>query len=329
MFKLRLGYLLSGIATGLVILFGFLGSLPDGKLRLVFCDVGQGDAIYIRFPDGRDMLVDGGPNNKVLECLGNHMPFWDRSLDIVLLTHPQKDHLQGLIEVVRRYDVSFFVKSDIGNNTEGYKALVDSLGERKTRVKTVTAGERITMGQAVLSVLWPTAGQIASMQRQPTGSGGAQASDVLGAQTTGDPNDASIVLWLRYGSFDAVLTGDADTRVEAGYRAKLALGAVEVLKVPHHGSKTGMTKDYLSWLFPNQGNSLCAPQNVSIKPASPSQGGQKNNCFLAVISVGKNNYGHPAAEILTMLSDKGTRVLRTDTEGDIVIESDGKTWSVR
>ena len=84
MFRLRIGYLLTGIATGLVLLFNFLGSLPDGKLRIFFCDVGQGDAAYIRFPDGRDMLVDGGPNNKVLSCLGNHVPFWDRHINLVV-----------------------------------------------------------------------------------------------------------------------------------------------------------------------------------------------------------------------------------------------------
>src|SRR5574341_1833681 len=125
MFKLRIGYVISGIATGLVLLFSFIATLPDGKLHLVFCDVGQGDAAYVRFPDGRDMVVDGGPNDKVLGCLGNHMPFWDRHIKIVVMTHPQKDHMQGLISVLDRYRVDYFVRSDVANDTEGYKKLME------------------------------------------------------------------------------------------------------------------------------------------------------------------------------------------------------------
>src|SRR3989344_728069 len=100
MFKLRYGYLISGIITGSILIFSFFGSFPDGKLHIVFCDVGQGDAAYVRFPDGQDMVVDGGPNDNVLGCLGKYMPFWDRHIDLVMLSNPQKDHLQGLISVL-------------------------------------------------------------------------------------------------------------------------------------------------------------------------------------------------------------------------------------
>src|SRR3989344_3949853 len=84
-------------------------SLPDGRLHLVFCNVGQGDAIFIHFPNGADMLVDGGPDNKVLNCLGRHMPFYDRTINILVLTHPQKDHFGGLITVLDRYAVSNYI----------------------------------------------------------------------------------------------------------------------------------------------------------------------------------------------------------------------------
>ena len=104
MFKLRVGYVISGIVTGLILLFSFIATLPDGKLHIVFCDIGQGDAAYVRFPDGRDMLIDGGPNDKVLNCLGKHMPFWDRRINLVVLTHPQKDHMQGLNPVLEHSD---------------------------------------------------------------------------------------------------------------------------------------------------------------------------------------------------------------------------------
>ena len=123
MFKLRTGYLITGIVTGCIILFSFFGTIPDGKLHVVFCNVGQGDAAYIRFPDGRDMVVDGGPDDKILGCLGKHMPFWDRSIDIVAMTHPPKDHMQGLIAVLSVMTWHILSGSDVDNDTEGYKNL--------------------------------------------------------------------------------------------------------------------------------------------------------------------------------------------------------------
>ncbi len=312
MFKLRVGYFITGISTGLILLFTFLGSLPDGKLHIVFCNVGQGDGAYIRFPDGRDMVVDGGPDDKMLGCLGKHMPFWDRAIDIVLMTHPQKDHMQGLISVFERYSVDTFVRSDVDNTTEGYKKLEDIVRQKNVSVRFETEGQTITVGPARVEFLWPSQEQIAkgkeatlaTRETQATQEGkanqGAHDLKVLGA-VTGDLNNYSLVFHLRYGTFDTVFTGDADQHVEYQYIGKkLSDDRVEVLKVPHHGSKTGMTDEFIQW----------------VKPA------------LAVISVGKNSYGHPSEKALGQLAAVGTRVLRTDQEGDIEIVSDGKGWKV-
>ena len=304
MFKLRYGLLISGITTGLVLLFSFVGTLPDGKLHIVFCDVGQGDGAYIRFPDGRDMLVDGGPNNKIIACLSHHMPFWDRKINLVLVTHPQKDHIGGIPEVLRRYRVDFVVRSDVGADSDIYGELLGVIKEKKIPEKFVTTNETIAIGPVVLSTLWPNQEQIAIFKRSPLASlqGVTLQSPVLGAKSPSDLNDGSVVFWLRYGSFDAIFTGDADTRVEADYRGtQLAIDGIEVLKVNHHGSKTGMSEDYLDWLKPR----------------------------LAVISVGKNSYGHPAQETLAKLAARAIQVKRTDTDGDIEIVSDGKGWQVK
>lgn len=300
MFHLRTGYLLAGITTGLIALFGFFWTLPDGKLHVVFCDVGQGDAAYVRFPDGRDMLVDGGPNNKVLDCLGRHMPFWDRRLNLVLLTHPQKDHMQGLITVLDRYSLDYVVRSDVANETEGYGQLMDVVKRRFVKQKFVTTGENISIGPTTLAVLWPSEDQIAVFKRSHLASQGETfQGSVLGARAPADLNDGSVVFSLRYGSFDALFPGDADTRVESGWRnAKLADDTLEVLKFPHHGSKTGMSEDFLEKLAPR----------------------------LAVISVGKNSYGHPAEAVLETLAKQGVEVKRTDKDGDIEIISDGREW---
>lgn len=285
MFKLKTGYFISGITTGLIILFSFLGSLPDGKLHVYFCNVGQGDSAYIRFPDGRDMIVDGGPNDSVLKCLGNHMPFWDRSIDMMVLSHPQNDHLKGLISVVERYHIRYFIHSDITNPTEGFRKLEAAINKKCVTEKFVISGESIGVDTVRLHILWPSAAQI----------------NVLGATTVGNLNDGSVVFWLRYGNFDALFPGDADSHVEDLYmQTRLSFNPVEVLKVPHHGSKTGMTKAFIDWLKPK----------------------------LAVISVGKNTYGHPSQEALNLLDAVGTQILRTDKVGDIEIVSDGRSWKV-
>ncbi len=311
-----MGYMISGITTGLILLISFFWSLPDGNLHIVFCDVGQGDAAYIRFPDGRDMLVDGGPNNQVLECLGRHMPFWDRHINLVLLTHPQKDHMQGLIAVLDRYGTDYFVRSDIGNTTEGYGQLMDVVARRKVKQKFITTGETVAVGATTLSVIWPTADQIAKMngqrdQRLNLASQGLTFSDpsVLGARAPDNLNDGSIVFALRYGSFDALFTGDADIRVESGWKnMQLADDTLEVLKFPHHGSRTGMSEEFLEQLFP------------------ASRPGLERG--LVIISVGRNTYGHPAEATLATLAKQAIPVKRTDKEGDIEVVSDGRGWEV-
>ena len=301
MFKLKTGYFISGIITGLILLFNFFQQLPDGKMHIVFCDVGQGDATYIRFPNGKDMLIDGGPSGpassagkqtpKVLGCLAKHMSIFDREIDVVVLTHPQEDHLGGLSEIVKRYQVHYFVHSDSTATTEGYTKFMDSIAQKHIPSRSVATGEEITIGMTQFVVLSPKKSILA----------GLGTSNVLGAA---DVNESCVVLRLSYGSFDALFMADADSQVDPELVTQpfRKQGELEVLKVPHHGSKTGMTEGFLSWI------------------------GQTDT---AIISVGKNMYGHPAPETLTQLTKRNMQVKRTDQEGDIEIITDGKTWMVK
>jgi len=299
MFKLRIGYLIAGITTGCILLLSFIWTLPDGRLHIIFCSVGQGDAAYIRFPDGRDMVVDGGPDDSILNCLGRHMPFWDRHIDMVAMTHPQKDHFEGLISVFERYSVDYFVRSDVENTTDSYRKLQDVVHRKKIPVKFVTVGDRISVDATTLSFIWPSVEQIA--KGKSSGVAYSSNNNTLGSSIVGDLNDYCLVFFLRYGSFDAVFTGDADNRVEANYTGGvLADNSIEVLKVPHHGSRTGMTKAFIDWLAPS----------------------------LAVISVGKNHYGHPAKEAFDFLNSVGAKIFRTDQHGDVEVVSDGTHWLV-
>ncbi len=301
MFKLKTGYFISGIITGLILLFNFFQQLPDGKLHIVFCDVGQGDATYIRFPAGKDMLIDGGPSGpslsagkqtpKLLGCLAKHMSLFDREIDIVVLTHPQEDHLGGLSEIVKRYHVRNFVHSGIPATTEGFTQLMDTITQKQIPSRSVATGEEITIGRTQVAVLSP----------ETTAVAGVGTSSVLGAT---DVNESCVVFRLSYGAFDALLMGDADSQVDVELVKKpfQKQGELEILKVPHHGSKTGMTEEFLSWI---------------------------GRTDTAIISVGKNMYGHPAPETVAQLKKRNIQLKRTDQDGDIEITTDGTTWSIK
>src|SRR3989344_9140986 len=155
-------YFLIGAFFGLILLIVYIISQPDGKLHVVFCDVGQGDSAYLKMPNGADVLIDGGPDDKVLSCLGRHMPFYDRTIDVVILSHPQKDHLQGLISVIDRYNVGYFIIGVEGNDTEGYKKLIQTIKKKNIKIKNLYTGDSLSLGKVNFSVLWPERKWVAS-----------------------------------------------------------------------------------------------------------------------------------------------------------------------
>ncbi len=262
----------------------------DGRLHIVFCDVGQGDAIYIKTPDNIDILIDGGPNEKVLSCLGKHMPFWDKTLELVILTHPHADHLNGLIKVFENYTVLRFATEDLKNTTQGFKLLIDLTQKQNINIKYVYAGDKFRFKDGVvLEIVGPTREFL-----QSTSSDGF---------ITGRGEFANVETLVKYKDFSALLTGDSQASeleealpiVQEALRQAQGFSTVSVLQVPHHGSKTGLTTEILDVLLPQ----------------------------IAVISVGKNSFGHPSPEILKILRDKDIKILRTDEKGDIKIETDG------
>lgn len=284
---------------GLVILVLFLTTLPDGQtLHIIFCSVGQGDAIYLRFPDGRDMLIDGGPDGSVLECLGKYKPFWSRHIDILLLTHSDLDHFGGFREVVKRYSVGAVYGSSVFNNTHEYNELLSLLSSRTIDSEYLTRGDSLTIGHLSLSWIWPST---TYLQEIETAVSSAQHSG-LSIDSVFNRNNTSQIIHLRYHTFDALFTGDADIEVEKNYLGEsLSPDRLEVLKVPHHGSKTGMSGKFLEWLQPE----------------------------IAVISSGKRNrYGHPAIETLTLLDAYAVPYLRTDQQKHIHLITNGKGYKL-
>lgn len=299
--KFSFKHLVSGAAVGLILIFSFLFSLSDGKLHIFFCDVGQGDAAYIRAPNNQDILIDGGPDDSVLSCLGRHMPFYDRTIDVVMLTHPQKDHLQGLLSVIQRYKVKNFIIGIEGNDTRGYKSLVDLLQKDRINIKNLYSGDKFSLGQVEFYVLWPEKKWVAE-NLTPVLSDLSYLSNsrVLGFSTDTDLNFFSYFLHMKYGSFTSLFTGDGDVRIQDEIMKEISLPRVNILKYPHHGSKYGASDDFLKLVNPD----------------------------LTVISVGKNPWGHPNSETLDLLGKLSVPFKRTDYSGDVEIVSDGKGWVV-
>ena len=258
----------------------------DNKLHLVFCDVGQGDAIFIRTPNQADILIDGGPDNKVLDCLSRHMPFWDRSLDIVIMTHPDADHSTGLVDVIKRYKVSNFYTEAVPGRTDIYKLLSSILAEKKLSARYLASGKGLNESSGFgMLTLWPRTEAIKSTDQN-------RANLLL--------NEFSVVQLITFGNLSALLTGDAGFQVMDQIAGEAR--SIKILKVPHHGSKTGMSDNFLSIINPD----------------------------LAVISVGsKNSYGHPSKISLDLLRNHKIKILRTDLEGEIEIISDGSNYHVK
>lgn len=310
--KLRYGYVASSCVIGFILLFNFIAQQPDGKLHIVFCDVGQGDSVYIRFPNGEDMLLDGGPDERrVIGCLSRHMAFWDRTVSMVILSHPHADHWKGLLSVLSRYSIPTFISTPITRSSSSLTSLWNLVQEKHIDTKLFLQHDGIRIGDVSLTTLWPTDAYLAAIASEkqmpyPFTEDSLSATDlhasVLGVSEAERMNETSLVLFLRYGSFQALFPADADTIVETSYMSMLGnLGEISVLKVPHQGSKTAMSDAFVSLLKPR----------------------------FAVIPVGKNTYGHPAPETIAQLTAVGSVIYRTDISGDVEIVSDGQRFWVK
>ncbi len=264
-----------------------------GILTVAFLDVGQGDAIFIEAPNGNQMLVDGGIGRGVLRELGKAMPFYDKSIDVVVATHPDADHIGGLNDVLGRYKVDLFMESGVISDTSFYKELESRILnlESKGRIKKMEArsGMIVDFGGGVFfEILYPI-------------------YDTEGMES----NSASIVGRLVYGENSFMLTGDSPKNIEEylvslecrgqplmcpGPKGLPSALKSNVLKAGHHGSKTSTSEAFVGAVAPEY----------------------------AVISAGKDNrYGHPHQEVLDTLEKFNVQVLNTADLGRIIFKSDG------
>lgn len=293
-----------GIALFLALTILIIKDYPDNNFRIIACDVDQGDAFLITHKNNQ-VLIDGGKGSAVLDCLGRYMPFWDRDIELVVLTHPQLDHYGGLIEVFKSYDVDNVLISSLESGNQEYQVLENLIVSSQARIIRPDVGKKIGVGLIHLDIVHPSQKFVSenSVKNKNMGLEDAvnMGGDYLGSrETSRDPNDFSIVLEISFGEFDAVFTGDIGPEVSEEIIASVVLESAEYIKVPHHGSRNGLSKSLLEKLNPE----------------------------IAVISVGKNSFGHPHKEVLDMLVNTGVRVFRTDLDGDVVVVSDGERYWV-
>lgn len=219
------GKILALIIVIIVISILFLRQNRNDLLSLYVCDVGQGDGVVLKSPEGKIVVIDGGPDRKILDCLESLSPFKVYEIETMILTHPHKDHISGLLEIMDRYRIKqLYLSYDLGYENSEYKVFREKL--EGMNVRFVTAGDTVDVDKGLrLDFVWPEEGY-----------------------TTKNINNVSVVTRISYGQSCFLETGDAGADFEDYYIENY--GECQVLKVGHHGSKFSTGSRFLSVVKP-------------------------------------------------------------------------------
>jgi competence protein ComEC len=280
------------LALVTVLILHPFSAVVDGKLRVDFLDVGQGDAALVTLPDGRTLLVDGGgttnqsqiktDRRSIGEAVVSEYLWWRGldTVDYVLPTHADADHIDGLNDVLRNFTVNAALVTRSPANDPEYAKFAQTLAATNTHVATIQAGDLMRFGDVTIEVLWPLA---ATYANEPS------------------RNNDSAVLRLEFARHSILLTGDIE---KSGERALVAAGRglqADVVKVPHHGSRSSSTLPFVT--------------------ATAAK--------LAIVSVGQNSmFGHPHAEVVERWQARGAQVFTTGKCGTITVATDGTTLTL-
>jgi len=263
----------------LLILHPLSSTRADANLHVDFLDVGQGDSALVTMPDGTTLLVDGGGNifdasRRIGETVVSEYLWWRGldQIDYILVTHADADHIDGLNDVLKNFAVRGALIARAPADDPEFAKFAETLKATNTHAEILQAGDAIHFGEVELGVLWPPAG---------------------GETST---NNDSIVLRLKFGTRAILLTGDIEKQAEKSLLESRQDLRADVVKVPHHGSKSSSTEDFVR---------ATAPQ-------------------FAIISVGRNSmFGHPHHEVVQRWQANGATVLTTGECGTIMITTNG------
>ncbi|WP_338894701.1 ComEC/Rec2 family competence protein [Clostridium perfringens] len=247
----------------------------DSKLMISYMDVGQGDAAYIKV-NGNDILIDAGPRSNSKELLEQLKAKNIDDFELVIATHPHEDHIGGMVDVFKEYEVKAFYSPKITHTTKTYENLVKAVKDEGLKTKELKGGMVIDLGEgAKFEVFTPQKSEYEEL------------------------NDYSPIMKLSFGDTSYLFTGDAEKLAEEEALAKYKTSLdSDVIKFGHHGSSSSSS-------------------NAFIEAVSQKYG---------IISCAKDNkYGHPHRETLDIIKKYNIKTFRTDTDGEIILTSDGKS----
>ena len=262
-------------------LFFYIRLFSDDGFKIIFFSVGQGDSALIQFGNGQKMLIDCGPDRAILSKLGKYLPFYDRTIDFLMISHPDNDHYGGCVDVIKRYKVGMVIENGVKKDYDEYwKVWNERSKGQGIATKVISGHERLVVASATLEFFSPD-----------------PALNLVEKNKEG--NNLSIVFKLTHASTTVLFSGDAEVPLEQALIQKYCVSSTpcpawhaDYLKVGHHGSDSSSGDDWLDAIHPN----------------------------VAVISVGKNTFGHPSLRILKHLERAGVEVWRTDEKNDIIIQ---------
>lgn len=266
----------------------FLSCLICSLLRIFFLDVGQGDAALVITPNNKTMLIDAGDVTEFYDYGEEVYKFLKKlninKIDVVLISHPHKDHIGGMAYVLSKIKVEKFYDPGFPYPSETYLQLLELVNEKKISYKIAREGVEINIDPSVeIQVLYPPRVLIFD-----------------------SPNDNSVVLRVKYKNIAVLFTGDIEKNAEyeivKKYKNKPDRIVANILKVPHHGSWTSSTPNFITLVMPE----------------------------VAIISCGRNNrFGHPHRSVIQRYKNYGVEILRTDKDGTIEIEIDGEDYKIK
>jgi len=228
----------------MVLMAGLLGlclaSMPDGRLHVFVLDIGQGDSILITTPADEHILIDGGPDNAVLRKLAEVMPFYEHTIDVMILTHPHADHVNGLIDVLKRYEVKQAIITGVHYGTAANDQFVRLLAEKKVQVFFAGSAD-YKIGNILMDSLFPFESET-----------GASFNSL---------NNSSYVFRLLYGKEIFYFAGDLEKEGEAELLAKGLDLRADFYKAGHHGSRTSSSPPVLDLMKPRVAVISCGVDN--------------------------------------------------------------------